>query len=87
MPTVLVDTAAWIALVNTRAELHKQAQEVMAELRRREAMRMTTEFVLLEVANSFCTIGWREKVIKLINGLRLMPNLRIVPARAKRATQ
>jgi uncharacterized protein len=80
MPTVLVDTAAWIALVNTRDELHEQAEDMMAELRRRNATLVTTEFVLLEVANSFCTIAWRDKAIKLINGLRLMPNLRIVPA-------
>ncbi|HYX30676.1 MAG TPA: PIN domain-containing protein [Pyrinomonadaceae bacterium] len=80
MPTVLVDTAAWIALVNTRDELHKQAEEVMAELRRRKVSLVTTEFVLLEVANSFCTLAWRNKSIKLINGLRLMPNLKITPA-------
>ena len=48
MSTVLVDTAAWIALVNTRDELHKQAGEVMAELRRRNVTLVTTEFVLLE---------------------------------------
>ena len=80
MPTVLVDTAAWIALVNTRDELHKRAEDMMAELRRRNATLVTTEFVLLEVANFFCTLAWRDKVIKLINGLRLMPNLQIVPA-------
>ena len=44
MPTVLVDTAAWIALVNTRDELHNQAEEVMAELRRRNVTLVTTEF-------------------------------------------
>lgn len=77
---VLVDTAAWIALVNTRDEFHKQAEDMIAELRHRNAMLVTTEFVLLEVANSFCTVAWRDKAIKLINGLRLMPNLRIVPA-------
>jgi predicted nucleic acid-binding protein len=80
MPTVLVDTAAWIALVNTRDELHKQAEDMMSELRRRNVTLATTEFVLLEVANFFCTIAWRDKAVKLINGLRLMPNLRIVPA-------
>jgi hypothetical protein len=77
---VLVDTAAWIALVNTRDEFHKQAEDMIAELRHRNAMLVTTEFVLLEVANSFCTVAWRDKAIKLINGLRLTPNLRIVPA-------
>ena len=50
MPTVLVDTAAWIALVNTRDELHSRAEQTMAELRRTNVALMTTEFVLLEVA-------------------------------------
>lgn len=80
MPTVLVDTAAWIALVNTRDELHKQAEEVMAELRRRNVTLVTTEFVLLEVANALCTAAWRSKAIRLIDGFRSLPNLRIIPA-------
>lgn len=80
MPTVLVDTAAWIALVNTRDELHKQAEEVMAELRRRNVALVTTEFVLLEVANALCTSAWRGKAVRLIDGLRSMSNLRIMPA-------
>lgn len=80
MPTVLVDMAAWIALVNTRDELHSRAEQMMAELRRRKVSLMTTEFVLLEVANALCTSAWREKVVKLIDGLRSLPDLHIVPA-------
>jgi predicted nucleic acid-binding protein len=38
MPTVLVDTAAWIALVNTRDELHSRAAQTMAELRSRKVV-------------------------------------------------
>jgi uncharacterized protein len=54
MPTVLVDTAAWLALVNTKDILHRQATQTMAELRRGNYTLVTTEFVLLEVANAFC---------------------------------
>lgn len=80
MPTTLVDTAAWIALVNTRDELHKRAEQIMAELRRSNATLVTTEFVLLEVANAFCAAAWRGKVIRLIDGLRSLPNVRIIEA-------
>lgn len=80
MPTVLVDTAAWIALVNTRDELHVRAEQTMADLRNRKAILVTTEFVLLEVANALCTLVWREKAIRLIDGLRSLSNLRIIPA-------
>lgn len=80
MPTVLVDTAAWIALVNTRDELHNRAEQTMAELRRRKVALVTTEFVLLEVGNALCTLAWRGKAIRLIDGLRSLSNLRIIPA-------
>ena|SRR5215213_7562215 len=80
MPTVLVDTAAWLALVNTRDELHSRAKRVMADLRARKVALVTTEFVLLEVANALCTAAWRGKAIALIDGFRLLSNLRIVPA-------
>lgn len=80
MPMVLVDTAAWIALVNTRDELHKRAEKVMAELRHRDVVLVTTEFILLEVANALCTTAWRGKAIKLIDGLRTVARIRILPA-------
>ena len=47
-----MDTAAWIALLNLNDELHEQAQQVMESLRRRHACLITTEFVLLEVADA-----------------------------------
>src|SRR5260221_4891171 len=79
MPTVLVDTAAWIALVNTRDELHIRAEQTLAELRRGNITLLTTEFVLLEVANALCTSAWRAKAVKLIDGFRSLPDLRIIP--------
>ena len=80
MPTVLVDTAAWIALVNTRDELHSRADQTLTELRRGNVALLTTEFVLLEVANALCTSAWRAKAVKLIDGFRSLPDLRIIPA-------
>jgi uncharacterized protein len=80
MPTVLVDTAAWIALVNTRDELHNPARQTMNELRQRNVALVTTEFILLEVANALCSSAWRGKAIRLIDGLRSLSNLRIIPA-------
>lgn len=80
MSTTLVDTAAWIALVNTRDELHDQAKQIMDELRRNKVALVTTEFVLLEVANAFCAAAWRGQAVKLIDGLRSVPNLKIIEA-------
>ena len=80
MATALVDTAAWIALVNTRDELHERAQKTMAELRRDNFSLVTTEFIFLEVANALCALAWRDKAVKLIDGLQSLAHLRIIPA-------
>jgi len=80
MRTVLVDTAAWIALVNTRDELHERAKRTMAELGHSKVALVTTEFILIEVANAFCASAWRDKAIKLIDGLRSLPNVQIIGA-------
>ena len=55
----------------------------MADLRSRKLALMTTEFVLLEVANALCASAWRGKAIRLIDGLRSLSSLRIIPADAK----
>lgn len=83
MPTVLVDTAAWIALVNTSDELYDRAEQTMTELRRRKVALVTTEFVLLEVANALCSSVWRGRAVKLIDGFRSLPDLRIIFADTK----
>jgi predicted nucleic acid-binding protein len=50
----------------------------MADLRRQNVALITTEFVLLEVSNALCTSAWREKGVKLIDGLRSLADLQIV---------
>ena len=80
MPRVFVDTAAWVALLNTRDELHESAQKQLEALRRQNAQLITTEFVLVELANIFCAPVWRQRVVKFIDGLRRLPNLQIIPA-------
>ena len=80
MTRVFVDTAAWVGLLNTRDELHEAAQRQIGELRRQNAHLITTEFVLLELANMFSAPVWRQKVVRFIDGLRRVPNLQIIPA-------
>jgi len=80
MTRVFVDTAAWVGLLNTRDELHEAAQRQIGELRRQNAHLITTEFVLLELANMFSAPVWRQKVVRFIDGRRRVPNLQIIPA-------
>jgi predicted nucleic acid-binding protein len=77
---VFVDAVAWIALLNTRDQLHEAARRSFEELRRVRANLVTTEFVLLEVADALSAPSLRRRAVAFINGLRTMRRLRIVAA-------
>nr|WP_274381941.1 PIN domain-containing protein [Myxacorys almedinensis] len=76
---VFVDTAAWIALTNADDELHPRADQVMNDLLSRKAKLITTEFVLLEVADALSTPRLRFNTVQLINRLRQTPILQLIP--------
>jgi len=80
MLKVFVDTVAWIALLNTNDVLHEQAQQVMRTLRQQNARLITTEFVLLEVADALSAPPIRSQTVAFIEGLRQLPVLQITPA-------
>jgi predicted nucleic acid-binding protein len=58
---VFVDTAAWIALINQRDALHNSALEISKNLRQKQVSLVTTEFVLLEVADGLCNLTFPVK--------------------------
>jgi len=49
-------------------------------LRRQNAQLITTEFVLLELANMFSALVWRQRVVKFIDGLHSLSSLQIISA-------
>lgn len=75
---VFVDAAAWIALLNTRDALHSNAIEINKTLRKQNAVLVTTEFVLLEVADGLCVPPLRQKSVNFIEGLYQLANLQII---------
>ncbi len=79
MEKVFVDTAAWIALINSRDALHGRALQVMAALARDKTQWITTEFVLLEVADALCAPHLRPVTIAFIESARRRHDLRILP--------
>lgn len=79
MTTVFVDTAAWLALLNSRDVYHETANQVMSTLRQQKVQLMTTEFVLLEVADALAAPAFRQQTIQFINSLKDIPFLTIVP--------
>ena len=75
---VFVDTAAWIALINQRDALHNSALEISKNLRQKRVSLVTTEFVLLEVADGLCNLPIRLNTINFIDGLYQLPKLKII---------
>lgn len=51
----------------------------MARLQQQKVPLVTTEFVLLEVADALCAPHFRTRTINNINGFRQMPTLQIIP--------
>ena len=79
MAKVFVDTVAWIALLNVDDALHEQARQVMGTLRQQNARLITTEFVLLEVADALSAPSIRSQTVAFIEGMRQLPILQVVP--------
>lgn len=79
MEQVFVDTAAWIALLNTSDRLHDQARCVMRELEGEQVHLVTPELVLIELADSLSAASIRGRTVAFVEGLRQLPILRILP--------
>jgi uncharacterized protein len=79
MRRVFVDTAAWIALLNRDDRLHTRALERRKELFRKGVLLVTTEFVLLEVADALCAPPYRERVVTFIRSLYTESSIEILP--------
>jgi predicted nucleic acid-binding protein len=78
-----VDTAAWIALINRSDQLHEQAKTVMNQLKEEKSKLVTTEFILIEVANALSKPPLRSRAVTYINGLRRLKTVQIIPANAE----
>lgn len=79
MTAVFVDTAAWLALLNSRDAYDEAANQVMAKLQQEKGHLLTTEFVLLEVADALAAPAFRQQTIQFINSLKETSFLTIVP--------
>jgi hypothetical protein len=76
---VFVDTAAWLALINTSDSLHDPARRTMERLRSARTRLTTTEFILLEIADALCDASVRSQTIRFLEGLRRLSLLTIIP--------
>ena len=80
MKAVFADTSFFLASLNPDDSLHDRAIAVSREL---EITRVTTAFVLLEVANAMRRPGQRTRFVEFRTRLAAHPLARIVPVSAK----
>lgn len=77
MKAIFADTAFFLALVNGRDHLHRQA---MALNERPPGPMLTTEWVLMELGDALAVPSGRERFLRLVAALRAQPDVEIVPA-------
>jgi predicted nucleic acid-binding protein len=80
MKAVFADTSFFLASLNRDDQLHQKA---IALSRKITASRITTEFVLLEVANAMTGLGQRSQFVEFYASLREHPRARIIPVSQK----
>ena len=77
---VFVDTSAWIALINSSDNLAAKAKQILVRLNQQQVILVTTEFILLEVADALCQSHLRQKTYAYINGIKQIPDIiKIIP--------
>lgn len=69
-PPVFWDTAAFLALLNTRDQLHQPAVVISQRLAIERRPMLTTSAVLVETANSLSKVSSRELAWRLMNSIQ-----------------
>ena len=77
MKEVFADTFSFLALLNQRDAAHDRA---IAASRSHGLVLVTTDFVLMELADALCKPGQREEVFGLWNVVQTHPTFRVMPA-------
>ncbi len=83
MKKVFVDTAAWIALINSDDDFHGSALLIMRQLQQQKCRLVTTDFILLELADALVSSKLRPKTIAFINRLKGLQDLQIIPYKTR----
>jgi predicted nucleic acid-binding protein len=76
---LFLDTAYVLALVNTRDQWHEAAVQWEQLLSGERTRLLTTEFVLLEIADGLARIRFRSHAVRILQALRANPLVQVVP--------
>ena len=77
---VFLDTAYVYALVNTRDAWHQTAVRWQQRLARDGTRLITTEFILIEIADGLANVRFRREAQRIIATLRASPLVEVIPA-------
>lgn len=75
-PVRFMDTGYWVALTNSADRLHERACQATAAW---EGRLVTTQGVILEVANALSKLRWRDLAIALLADVYADPEIEVVP--------
>ncbi len=77
---IFLDTAYVNALVNTRDQWHDAAVQWQRKLSADKRRLVTTEFVLVEIADGLAAVRFRVQAVQVITTLQASPLVAIIPA-------
>ncbi len=75
-----LDTGYTYALVNTRDQWHDAAVRWQGHLAAEQRRLLTTDFVLVEVADGLAAVRFRGHAVEIISALRQSPLIEVVSA-------
>lgn len=86
-PAIFLDTAYVNALINTRDQWHDAAVRWEHKLAAGRRRLITTEFILVEIADGLAAVRFRLQAIQVIAALRASSYVQIVAASSVLVTQ
>lgn len=75
-----LDTAYVFALINTRDRWHTQARRWEQTLSQQQRRLVTSQFVLIEIADGLSAIGFREHAVRALDAVAGSSFVEIIPA-------
>lgn len=77
MKTVFADTFFFLAILNRADPTHQRAVALSRQIR---SVRVTTDWIITELADGLAKVEQRERFMDLYRHIQLSPAIRVVPA-------
>lgn len=78
--TLFLDTAYIYGLINVRDQWHQRSVEWSSRVIKRKHSLITTEFVLIEIADGLSSLKFRKDAVEIIQVLQDNDQVKVIPA-------